>query len=269
MKTKRGTMKKLIATLVCMAVVGTGIYVMPQTDASATESEATFQKQSYSAWKDVVPVNGSFEVGKEGMEVYGWSLVPMDRVQDIIIPENSTAAFSLTTEIDGGSKVAAFRKIGGKGGYGAMQSKVMNVDGNTDYRVEFDYRLKELSVVAGQEENTGNIFFNDFKFVVEEIDGDNNSTFKAYALGEYAGKQSDVWNTCTEQFKTAATTSQVRFYFKISAGLYREVIALVDNVSLEKHNDYAVVNGDFSKKNYEPEGGRVAGDPGVAGWTLT
>ena len=80
MRNKRISKMTLAVILVCCMVLG---LVPPKVDA-----------QTYGEWLEQTPVNGSFEAGYEGMDVYGWSLTSMKANTTIETTDNWAANYT-------------------------------------------------------------------------------------------------------------------------------------------------------------------------------
>ena len=132
--------KRLIAAVLCMAMTGSILAYLPNEVSAQTSTEV---------------VNGSFEVGYAGMDVYGWHLTAMtdELAEGIQTDANATVqsleAYTLKTEEsenEDRSKVAALTKYGK--GTVAMTSQAFAITGGERYIVSYDAVLKDWTSTA-------------------------------------------------------------------------------------------------------------------------
>lgn len=245
-KNKKGN--KLIAWVMCAVMLGLVISYMPGICASATES------QTYGEWKEMKPVNGSFEVGYEGMEVYGWSKTAMESNNKKTINTESDPkrvdaflnSFTLKTAVEDGNKVAALAKTGA--GYAAATSRKILVLGLENYRISFDYKTVKYALKdetkSGDDYANANVYYG-ARLLVEELDKDGNTVLVGSSeLKEYFRDDTNnaEWSTGIAEFQTQEATESVVIYLWMGAGYNRNATVYFDNVTLEK---VAIANADF------------------------
>lgn len=252
MKHENKRMKQLIACVMCAVMIGSAISCMPEVSVSATENSATeTSKQSYEEWQEALPVNGSFEVGYDGEEVYGWSKTGMDYGSDKKREDAGFEAwYTLTTAVEDGNKVAALEKKGA--GYVAATSSAARVTGGTNYRVSFDYRTAVYTIKDTANAN-GTEYYG-VRLYVEELAADGTSL----GLTRYYtdASNTNTWQTGVAEFTTQTSTDSVIIYLWMGGGFNMYATVYFDNVELEEIH----VNGDF-------EYGTVGED--VPCWTET
>lgn len=237
MKNENKRMKQLIACVMCAVMIGSALSCMPAVSVSATENSAMeTSKQSYEDWQETLPVNGSFEVGYDGEEVYGWSKTGMDYGSD---KKREDAGFetwyTLTTAVEDGNKVAALEKKGA--GYVAATSSETSVLGETNYRVSFDYRT--VAYAIKDTTNANGTEYYGVRLYVEEFAADGTSL----GLTRYYtdASNTNTWKTGVAEFTTQSTTDSVIIYLWMGGAFNMYATVYYDNVELEEIH----VNGDF------------------------
>ena len=265
MKQEKKLRNKLTACFMCLVLLGAALLRMSEISALAEES--------YGAWKDAGEFNGSFEVGYEGREVYGWHKTAMQRdtiAKEDVNAESYCKAYTLKTVEDDGNKVAALEKTGS--GYVAVTSQKIEVTSAQEYRISFDYKTLSYELKDTTVTNANANVHHGIRLYVEELDETGNTTVPVNnaELTKYFEDTTNVgeWSTGMAQFKTQASTKYLIIYLWMGAGYNVKTTVHFDNVLLEAANDYKVFNGTFDQTTYLADGGRTAGDMGPAGWTM-
>ena len=263
---KLGT--KILSLLLVLSLV---ISILP-IQASA-ENEIQVTPQTYGEWSDVVPVNGIFEVGVEGMDVYGWSITGTNA--EAQIPSETTSIddatsasyakqYSLkTSKMSDGNKVAAFSKNGA--GHAAMTSQVVSVNENQTYRLSYKYKTTEISSTL---ENPG--VYHGIQAVIHQLDATNTKT--SYTVLNANSTKGNIvmdnWEEVTYDFVVDAGATQAIIYFEMSGSYDIHATVLFDDVSITAYEYAEVPNGKFDGISLLADGGRTKGTEGPAAWTM-
>ncbi len=229
--------------------------------------------QAYGDWAEITPQNGNFEVGCDGMEVYGWHKTVMQQNthgkqtdEGIITAHNQNVTLKTEAEADG-NKVAALKKTGA--GIVAATSEKTEVTGGQEYRLSFDYRNKEISY-ANSSTTVANYY--GIRLYVEELAEDGTTStvsIQKNSTHYYAdASYNENWSTGMVQFKTQSDTKYVVIYLWMGGNPNVYTTMYFDNVMLETNNDYKVFNGTFDDVTYQANAGRIAGVKGPLGWSM-
>ena len=263
---KLGT--KILSLLLVLSLV---ISILPMRASAENETQVT--PQAYGEWSDVVPVNGSFEVGVKGMDVYGWSITGTNAEAQIVgeasnftqdTADSYAEEYSLKTNVMiDGNKVAAFRKNGA--GYAAMTSQPITIAGNKTYR--FSYQYKTSKITSANEE-AGE--FHGIQAVLYQLDAQGNKTsYTILNANNTKGVEvMEDWQEVTCDFIADATATQVVIYFEMSGAYDISATVMFDNVSISAYEYAEVPNGQFDGISLLADGGRTKGTEGPAAWTM-
>ena len=248
MRNKRISKMTLAVILVCCMVLG---LVPPKVDA-----------QTYGEWLEQTPVNGSFEAGYEGMDVYGWSLTSMKANTTIETTDNWAANYTLKTTAEGANKAAALRKV--SGGYAAMTSAPFTVAAGIGYRIRYDYKTTEITNAASVSDFYG------IHAAVQELNAGGEQVSWTVLNDTGAGKGQTVsedWVTVTHEFVATTGAESAVLYLAIGGVWNVKATVLFDNVSVCGYDSKDVINGDFEAIFHEQDGGREGAKEGPACWT--
>lgn len=191
-------------------------------------------------------LDGGFENATLGETPDGWSLVvaKMSAAIEDNITNDWTKNYTLTVQNGGrtGNKnlVLEPKNASGTFGYVLAQSPKIKVEGGTGY--SFNYSLK----ISGA--SNASDFFGGRMYVYQY--DKNDKLIKSALMGEYIRENID-WNDFTKYIQTETSTASVRFYMFMggtrdkNAGLKIQM----DDITLEKFSDKALLNGDFEAGN--------------------
>ncbi len=273
MKQENKTRNKLIACLLCLVMIGATLFGTPWFSVQADDTTtSTTGGQSYGAWSEQLVTNGSFEVGYEGMEVYGWHKTAMKQTHGKETEANTAESycnnFTLTTVAEqNGNKVAALKKDGA--GFVAATSEKIEVIGSSEYRLCFDYKTAELIL----NNNVAATQYYGIRLYVEEWNAEEDvlvSVEDRESAHFYADDANNSnWSTGMVQFKTQEETTHVVVYLWMGGTVNVAPTVYFDNVLLEANDDYQVLNGSFDDVTYLANGGRIAGIAGPTGWGMS
>lgn len=259
---KLGT--KILSLLLVLSLV---ISILPMQASAENEPQVT--PQTYGEWTDVVPVNGSFEVGVEGMDVYGWSITSIDiglngeKIADSESSANSYAShYTLKTYVEDTNKVAAFSK--NENGHAAMTSQAIPVTGGTGYRLSYNYKTIDIhryeNTTITRDWTDNDIW--GIRVAVRQLNdaGEVVAWDVLDDLGAHNGRGSEVmenWETVVQDFVAIDGATSAEIYFMTGGIADLRTTIWFDNISLNAYDDYEVVNGDFKAGNYTDVTGDV------------
>ena len=270
MKHQNKMRNKLIACVMCVVMVGAILFGTPWFSVLADNTTTT--GQSYASWENQLVTNGTFEAGYEGKEVYGWHKTAMNNGygKETTNISSYLEAYTLTTAVENGNKVAALAKTGS--GYVAATSEKVSVVGGKDYILSFDYKTKNAEIV--KEDGSLETDYKGIRLQVEELDSDGNVIKDITSRTEGTDFYEDTainynWSTGMVQFKTQPETAYVVLYFRAGHTYKVNATVLLDNVVLEANDEYKVFNGTFDQVTLKSgiDAVREEGDKGPLGWT--
>ncbi len=253
MRNKKVTMKQVVAAVLTVALLGTSIYFMPQTDVSAEDAVIQVPKQSYGAWKEVVPENGSFEAGEVGMDAYGWELLPATNAGEVNTNKDAIKTYlsnvSLKTyQEDNGNKVAEFKKNGPA--YMFVKSQDVSVKGNATYRFAMDFCIREIAKIDPDSES--NNYVENLRIDIVEVDAEGTETVTKAAQGgtAFLHEEPQAWDSFYQEFTTAETTENVYIRFFMAYNGNIKATIWFDNAELKEINGVEVYNSQFDRVQY-------------------
>ena len=286
----KNNLKKLFAVLLTVALVAT-MFVMP-AGASYT-NYADFASQSV--------VNGDFEAGIVGLMPYGWGLTSVQSDMKLEKTSNWAANYTLATgESEDGNQYAVLTKNGT--GYAGITSRPIAVEGGRWYRLSYDYMLASINYTAAtfndawygirtamrQYDKDGNLLGPDGTPVA---DADDNLIDDSYASDKQvydstAGKVvyvdkirgasrgdamevTDTFSTRKIDVNLHKNTASVVFIIMIGGHYATKATANFDNITLEKYESTALVNGDGVGTTYGAYGARSSEVRGPSAWSIT
>lgn len=214
--------------------------------------------QTYEDWTNAMPLNGDFEVGYDGMEVYGWHLVPINAFVEIDYSNEAYATknHKISTMAESNNKVVLLERVGG--GYAAMASQPFKVVGGKTYEFSLDYKTTEVTSTNGTSTD-----FHGIRLVVQELDknGDQIAWNKCRPIeGEGYGRQvSTDWEQISHEVTLNEKTTTAVVYIAIRGGWYMRAKVLLDNMKAQQK----ITNKSLLSNNFE-EGQENE----LADWTL-
>ncbi len=208
------------------------------------------------------PINGDFETGLVGTDVYGWRMESMKN-DAITRYGNYQNNFSFKTAIGENGKIAQFSKNGS--GYVSVVSKKIAVAGSETYKLSYDYRKSVYSTVEG---------YTDTKYlgmrpVIRQYKADGTEIEDPLRLTHLENGVNTTSEKLSSYFDTFVTNAEAAFIevcFWMGGQVGMRCTVELDNVTLNRVDGY--INDNFDKVTYEADGGRVAGIAGPADWTL-
>lgn len=261
MKRENKKIKKLVACLMCAVMIGATLLYVPEVLATTVETPT--ETQAFDEWDATKPVNGNFEAGYVGMEVYGWTKTAIHVNGSALTDEEATSyinEYRLTTAEDDRegktTKVASLEKKGS--GYTAATSQPIKVDGGASLKISFDYKTVTTSITEGAE--TGTDYYG-VRLYVEEFDAEGASLGQTILLKSLTETS---WQTKTAEHTTNASTDTIVVYLWMGGLQNRFATVYFDNVVVDVYDD---LNGNFDNVTYLANGGRADGEMGPAGWT--
>lgn len=286
----KNNLKKLFAVLLTVALIAT-MFVMPSS--AAYTNYADFASQSV--------VNGDFEAGIVGLLPYGWGLTAVQSDMKLEKTSNWTANYTLATgESEDGNQYAILTKNGT--GYAGITSRPIAVEGGHWYRLSYDYMLASINYTAAtfndawygirtamrQYDKDGNLLGPNGTPVA---DADDNLINDSYASDKQvydstAGKVvyvdkirgasrgdamevTDTFSTRKIDVNLHKNTASVVFIIMIGGHYATKATANFDNITLEKYESTALVNGDGVGTTYGAYGARNSEARGPSAWSIT
>ena len=239
---KKKSISKVIALVMSVCCVLTAIPIV----ANAWPNDE---------WKKEASWNGDFEVGYEGMEVYGWKLVPFTNSLTLGTDTSyATKNHTLKTAVENGNKVAQLNRVGG--GYAAMASQAIAVTGGQGYQISLDYKTIEVTAVG-----TNNQAFSGINLVVQQFNQNGEETWQHWTIDEkgYGQTVSSEWSSLNQILMMESDTVSAVVYIAIRGEWNSRAKVLLDNVKVQECDTNNVLNGDF-ETSQDAEG--------IDGWKL-
>lgn len=286
----KNNLKKLFAVLLTVALVAT-MFVMPSS--AAYTNYADFASQSV--------VNGDFEAGIVGLLPYGWGLTSVQADMKLEKTSNWAANYTLATgESEDGNQYAVLTKNGT--GYAGITSRPIAVEGGHWYRLSYDYMLASINYTAAtfkdawygirtamrQYDKDGNLLGPDGTPVADADDNLINDSYasdkqvydstagkvvyvdkiRAASRGD-ATEVTDTFSTRKIDVNLHKNTASVVFIIMIGGHYATKATANFDNITLEKYESTALVNGDGVGTTYGAYGARNSEARGPSAWSIT
>ncbi len=208
------------------------------------------------------PINGDFEIGLVGSDVYGWRMESMrnDAITRYGSYQNN---FSFKTAMGENGKIAQFSKNGS--GYVSVVSKKIAVTGSKTYELGYDYRKSVYNAVEGETK----INYLGMRPVIRQYKADGTeieAPLRLTHLENGVNTTSEKLSSYFDTFDTNAEAAFIEVCFWMGGQVGMTCTVEFDNVTLDRVDDY--INDGFDKVTYEADCGRVAGIAGPADWTL-
>ena len=238
---KKKSISKVIALVMSVCCVLTAIPIV----ANAWPNDE---------WKKEASWNGDFEVGYEGMEVYGWKVVPFTQALKLGTDTAYANNHTLKTTVENNNKVAQLNRVGG--GYAAMASQAIEVTGGQGYQISLDYKTIEVTAVG--EKNTA---FWGINLVVQQFDANGEETWQHWTIDDkgYGQTVSSEWSSLNQILMMESDTVSAVVYIAIRGEWNSRAKVLLDNVKVQECDTNNVLNGDFENSQ---------GAEGIDGWKL-
>lgn len=276
----RTNIKKIFALLLTVALVAT-MFIVPTNAATKT----------YADYLDDNVLNGDFEIGRNGMNPYGWGLYSITNAWKFTTTDYSKS-FEFETVMDNGNKVAQIKKVAA--GYITMGSRKVAALAGQEYNFSFDYKIVEtkhtplencsfaicaegctfvnhwhgISVIMREYDAEGNLLDTDGNVTTDETY--RRSVFCKDRANSLAYEEMSEYDNASFSVVTTKNTAFVELY--IGFGAYGgNTFATVnfDNVKFQRVV-YAnvLLNNDFEDITTTADAGRAEGTNGPLGWTV-
>ncbi len=208
------------------------------------------------------PLNGDFELGLVGTDVYGWRMESMASDGVTRNTRNYQNNFSFKTVMGKNGKVGQLSKNGL--GYVAIVSKKIAVAGGETYKLSYDYHKSAYDTIEGETA----VNYLGMRPLIREYKSDGTE-IQAIQLTHLENKNNltnkDASNY-QDVFVTNSETDYIEVCFWMGGQLGMTCTVEFDNITLYRGDAY--INGNFDRVTYFADGGRKDGVAGPAGWTF-
>ncbi len=211
-------------------------------------------------WAERTPINGDFEIGLVGTDVYGWHMESMASDGKETAPtKNYQKHYSFETVMGKNGKVAQLSKNGS--GYVALVSEKVTVTGGETYELSYDYRKSAYEAIAET-----SCDYLGVRPLIREYKADG-TLINRVQLTHHENKDNKVSEEIADYhdaFVTNSETDYIEVCFWVGGQVGMTCTVEFDNINVKAVNPY--INGGFDAVTYEADGGRTADVAGPKGW---